>query len=135
MFLFLLEFVYQIVFNFLSGDVPMTRFMIVFCIALALCTCLSFSAQAQTFSLNDDWVNGQADAAFGPWQLGFHSGSNPNYALTPFGRAASPGTIEVTAGWDAPGYDNDFPIPGMGKVNANSANHLGKDMPEGSIAI
>ena len=90
---------------------------------------------AQTFSLNDDWVNGQAGAAFGQWQLGYHSGSNPNYVLTPFPRAVNPWTIEVVGGWDTPGYDNDFPIPGMGKVNANSANHLNKDMPEGSIVI
>ena len=61
----------------------MTRFMTVCCIVLALCTCLSFSVQAQTFSWGDNWVNGQAGAAFGHWQLGYHSGSNPNYTLKP----------------------------------------------------
>ena len=114
----------------------MTRFMTMCCIiVLALCTCLTFSAQAQTFSLGDDWQNGQAGGAFGHWTLGYHHGSNPNYILKPFTRAANPWTIEVVGGWDVPGYDADFPIPGMGKVTANSANHLGKDMPEGSIVM
>ena len=45
---------------------------------------------AQTFSLNDDWANGQADAAFGQWQLGYHSGSNPNYVLPPLSTGSEP---------------------------------------------
>ena len=92
-FLFLLQLIVQIFITFLSGDVPMSRFMIVFGIALALCTCLSLSAQAETIFFDDFEDNAAIDG--GASRLGDTLGSAAKFG---------PGPPAVVGSWSSGNY-------------------------------
>ena len=53
---------------------------IAFLLAVLLVANVAVAVLPATYSLNDDWQDGQMPAAFGQWALGYHSGDGTHRA-------------------------------------------------------